>query len=369
MATISTHPVPRAGCYSGQVRRLALVVPGLVAVATACGARTSLDGGELTTTVGPSVPCIAGTFELQRARPTLMFVIDRSRSMLTSFGSTGMNRHQVLREALAVALPPLDASLEIGALLFPTPGGTSSGYCGVVGEPELKPAAHQVEALLALMTAHPPPGGATPTAEAVRAAASALGGLRAAGTARALVLATDGAPDCNDELEPATCTCVGQGGSCQPTRCLDDARTVLRIAEAAAAGVPTYVVGLQNGDGGSLAAVLDAMADAGQRPLVNQPHRYYAASSAAELDAAFVAIRDQVGSCTYLTRSVPDPAGTIRLRVDGRELVADPTRADGWTWADRENGEIILAAASCQAVQAGAHVIAELACGSSTPRP
>jgi hypothetical protein len=183
-----------------------------------------------------------------------------------------------------------------------------------------------------------------------------------------LVLATDGAPDCNDELDPATCTCVGQGASCQPTRCLDDARTVSRIAEAAATGIPTYVVGLQNGDGGSLALVLDAMADAGQRPLVNQAYRYYAASSAADLDAAFVAIRDQVGSCTYLTRSVPDAGGTISVRLDGRELELDPSGANGWTWADRDNGEIILAPATCTAAQAGAPLIAELACG-PPPKP
>jgi len=50
-------------------------------------------------------------------------------------------------------------------------------------------------------------------------AGAAISGLRTAGSAKALVLATDGAPDCNANLPAGTCTCVG-GGHSRLRRCL-----------------------------------------------------------------------------------------------------------------------------------------------------
>jgi hypothetical protein len=341
-------------------RLLALALWAAVGLGPSCGARSGLDPGLLDSTISPAVPCKAGLFSLRKANPTLLFVIDRSRSMLSDFGGAGQSRWEVLRLALSRALPPVDDTMDIGALLFPAPG--SSGMsCSVSSAPNLRPSVGHVAPLLALLAANPP-GGSTPTADAIATAARSLQGTRAASTARALVLATDGAPDCNTALSPQTCVCA-QGNNCQASRCLDDTRTVGRIASAAATGLPTYVIGIQDGATSPLAAVLDTMADAGQRPQKGQSHRYYAVSSEAELAAALVTIRDQVGACTYLTSSVPDPRGTIRVTLDGLELPFDPSGETGWNWADRNNGEILLSAAECSSASvSGAQLSAELGC-------
>jgi hypothetical protein len=281
--------------------------------------------------------------------------------MLTAFGGTGQSRWSVLQTALARALPPVDAGMEIGALLFPSPGSGDMS-CSVSGGANLLPATNHVPALIALLSANPP-SGSTPTADAIASAAQALRQFRAASTARALVLATDGAPDCNASLNPSSCACAAQTRNCTAVRCLDDTRTVARVSAAAEEGLPTYVIGIQDGSTSAFSNVLDAMADAGLRPQQNQLHRYYAASSESELDSALVTIRDQVGACTYLTSSVPDTHGSIRVTLNGRDLALDASGASGWNWAAQENGELVLSATDCaEASQSGAIAAAELAC-------
>lgn len=112
-------------------------------------------------------------------------------------------------------------------------------------------------------------------------------------------------------------------------------------------------------------AALDATALARLRPQSGGAHSYYAASSESELQAALSRIRHEVGSCTYLTSSVPDAEGTISVSLNGVALEFDDRRRTGWTWVDRRNGEILLAPGACAALQAGgARVEATLTCAS-----
>jgi hypothetical protein len=188
---------------------------------------------------------------------------------------------------------------------------------------------------------------------------AALLSVRSSRSARAMVLATDGGPNCNGALNPQTCTCADLGAGCRrnANQCLDDVRTVARIASHANQGVPTYVIGIGND---AASATLDAMANAGGRPQ-SGAHRYYAATSEAELDAALVTIRDAVGACTYLTPSVPDAQGRISLTIDGKTVPFDA--ANGWTWSDQANGEIVLSGAACKLVSTAAlNVVATVSC-------
>jgi hypothetical protein len=332
--------------------------------AAGCGARSELSASGVTDDVSPSVPCQTGTFALRRANPALMFVIDRSRSMLEPVANAGgRSRWRVLSSALSNTLPPVDAFLEIGALVFPIRDASQASGCMLAGAPDLLPALHHVQPLLNVLNTSSP-AGSTPSAEAVSIAANALRNVRAAKSARALVLATDGAPDCNSALRPSTCTCVEGARSCTATRCLDDKRSVERISQAAAEGIPTYVIGIQDANVNPVsAAALDAMARAGQRPQPGGEHSYYAATSEAELRSALEQIRDQVGSCTYLTSSVPDEKGSISVTLNGSELVFDASGERGWNWAERKNGEIVLTNEACAIAQLGdARVEAQLTC-------
>ncbi|MGC4093856.1 MAG: vWA domain-containing protein [Polyangiaceae bacterium] len=233
--------------------------------------------------------CRSGTFPLERARPTLLFVIDRSRSMLDETADK-RTRWDVLNSALMSTLPPFDDTVAMGVMMFPLRGENTSGSCMVAGAPDLMPGFHQASQVLKIVSSAYP-AGLTPTSDAIGIAAQAMQSVRAATRARALVLATDGLPDCNPELNPATCQCSEPAVVCaSATRCLDDARTMATLQNANAAGVPTYVIGIQDVDSNLNVAVLDAMADAGGRPQLGLQHRYYAATSELELSSALVKI-------------------------------------------------------------------------------
>jgi hypothetical protein len=84
------------------------------------------------------------------------------------------------------------------------------------------------------------------------------------------------------------------------------------------------------------------MAPAGGRPRADGTESYYVADSETELGDAPSTIRDQVGACTFLTSSVPDPNGSIVLSLDGFEVPADQG-----TWGNMANGEIVLLGDAC----------------------
>jgi hypothetical protein len=311
--------------------------------------------------VDAAVSCIDGTLVLKRATPVVMFVLDRSGSMKNSFGTTG-TRWASLTNALAAALPPVDATMDIGALIFPSQDGDSAS-CQVPSVPDLAPAPGNVGLLMGRMETTSP-GGHTPTAVALQAAALLLRGERAATSARALVLATDGAPDCNSALNPGTCTCAAGGSRCNSgILCLDDERTVDAVASLADEGLPTYVIGIQATDS-DFVSTLNQMAEAGGRPQLGAAQSYYAANSEAQLEAALVTIREQVGSCTYLSSSVPDDDDLIQLTLDGVVVPHDPLGSEGWIWVNRENGELAFVGEACvrAAALAGPTVVAKVLC-------
>ena len=168
-----------------------------------------------------------------------------------------------------------------------------------------------------------------PTSEVIRVAAQVLRGRRTGTAARAMVLATDGAPTCTS----------------QPL-----ADTLAGLRRAAADGIPTYVIGIA--DDVTLRQSLQQLAVAGTRPRPGS-QGFYSAQSAAELQLAFSTIRDQVGACSFLTSSVPDAQGSIIVSLDGARVPFDETGQQGWRWTDRDNGELTLVGDVCTAPSRG----------------
>jgi hypothetical protein len=159
-----------------------------------------------------------------------------------------------------------------------------------------------------------------------------------------MVLATDGLPNCNAALSAASCACP-TGTSClSAQRCIDDARTLARLAAHAEAGIPTWIIGI--GEDVTSTPILDAMALAGGRPSAGA-HRYAAATSPAELQQAFITIRDELSSCVYTAPSVPDADGAMVLTLDGVPVPEDVSGTSGWTWSSRARGELALRGAWC----------------------
>jgi hypothetical protein len=271
-----------------------------------------------------------------------MFVLDRSGSMNNAFGGT--TRWKALRNALADVLPPVDDTMNVGALIFPQGGGNS---CDVPGAPDLSVGPANVSALNQLLKGLSP-GGRTPTAMAIKSAAQALLDSRTATKARAIVLATDGAPNCNAALDPKTCVCASETFCNQGVQCLDDTLSVTEVTQARAEGVPTWVIGIQNTSQVDI-GVLDRLAIAGGHPRVGATESFYAVGSQDELVTALFDIRDQVGNCVYLSASVPTDDGSIVVTLDGTEI---PHGDGGWSWTDKDNGELEFEQGACDRVLA-----------------
>lgn len=358
-------------------------------VAASCGARSALVDGELgdssiakdaiadvrpfdATDSGDAtvVACTPGKIALNPATPVVEFVLDSSGSMNDPLDEASpTTKWDTLRSALASALPPIDATTEIGAYIFPTSHDNTS--CETDPGSALVPAKNNVAPLLFKMASTTPVGG-TPTALAIQYAATDLLGLRTATSARAMVLATDGSPNCDDNLDGQTCTCTVPRTIENPCAaalngaelCLDDKATEAAISTYASQGIPTYVIGIESESDAQFESVLDAMAIAGGRPQ-SGPTPYYQARSAADLNAAVTSIRDSVASCTYLTTSVPDTGGSIVVTLDGVTLPFDPTHTNGWDWSDKANGEILLSGSACTqaAGESSPQLFAVVVCG------
>jgi hypothetical protein len=361
------------------MRRLAsaLTVSALVVAMISCGSRTglfgpdselaadaSLDGGDAGE--DGAVPCKPGRFTFELALTQLMFVIDRSGSMAFSLdGLSGqppneipkpLQRWGILQEALRRTITTFDDQIAMGAKFFPEPvprgSVDSERSCRTDPGGGIAPARGNANAILRVFDSTEPRGG-TPTAEALRLAAQFLTQRR--GVAKTLVLATDGAPNCNVNLDDDTCVCTSVA-DCHSTSngrysCLDDARSVATVQNIAGnQKIPVYVIGIGGLEKPQFRQVLDDMAVAGGRARATSP-RYYSASSQAELTTALVSIRDSVAKCTYITPSAPQDPNNITVEIDGVVIPRDQTKNDGWDWVDQNFGELAFFGEACAAAQ------------------
>lgn len=385
------------------MRRLSLV-PFVIALA-ACGARSGLEIADdaRTTSIDASIDaargpdasldaftppppdappdagrdapidaCSESSFALTPIRPEIMFVVDRSTSMswsLTGPSGPGPTRWSILVDALREQLPAYDARSDMGLTLYPAEG-TGAERCSAAVDPQVDPAAMQAEPILERVTASSP-GGRTPTAAALESAERWFLTHPDISHVRAVVLATDGAPNCNDSLDPRRCPCTGgaglpigcMGGDAQ--LCLDDARTLAIIERLAAREVPTFVIGIDGDPDPALSDVLREMALAGGRPNPLDPGRaYYSVRNADDLSAAFDRIQASIVSCSLAVELPGRPERPVAVSLDGEVLPQDPSRTEGWEWsADREQ-TILLYGEACTRAQMGSHELTlEILCG------
>lgn len=364
------------------------VVCGVLVAAASCGSRTGLFGPEppdvlpdasldvisprdavadaradapidaTIDVIEEPVGCVPGKFTFSLATAQLMFVLDRSRSMeflLTSDvqappGQT--SRWQALESSLAQTITPFTNQIAMGARFFPAASANSSDVVLACiqdsSSAAIAPALNNASKILDVFSATAPAGG-TPTAVALQLAAQEISSSRA--VARAMVVATDGAPNCNGSLDRHTCTCTSSspigctGVTSGAANCLDDVRTLQAITSIATSrNIPVYVIGI--GVTAPFAGTLDAMAVAGGRPRAGTP-RYYAADTPDDLTAAFTVVRDSVANCSYITPSSPYDPNAISVEVAGAPIERDPDHLDGWDWIDQAYGHLQLFGAAC----------------------
>ncbi|MDB4998834.1 MAG: hypothetical protein JWM74_6266 [Myxococcaceae bacterium] len=375
--------LPRMMSRASKVLLAPAAVAFAIATSASCGARTPLiepEAFEEPTPDASVIPdastkdvsredvtdapiCTPGRFVFQLAAAQLMFVIDRSGSMaLDLSGNTprlAPTRWQTLETGLRQTIVPFSAQLAMGAKFFPEPTnnqGDAEQACRTDQGVGIPPALNNANAILDVFTKTSPRGG-TPTSEAVRLAAEYVANQRT--VARAIVLATDGAPNCNGKLNRQTCTCTSTDSTaCRGQfdgqyECLDDTRTITVIGDIfKTRQIPVYVVGIGGSELPAYLATLDAMAVAGGRPKPVSP-KYYHVQTPTEMNSALTTIRDSVSRCTFITPSVPTDPNAISIEINGAQVPRDPTRVEGWDWVDQTYGVVAFFGTACTSASGG----------------
>lgn len=364
-------------------RRVTWRLAALLALSLgACGARTDLEitstereagmdagpdaGRDAGRDTGPPPACVPGTVALTPVRAEVLFVLDRSTSM--GWGLEGPDgppptRWTILLGALREQLPTYEADSDLGLLLFPDPAAAATS-CSASPAPQIEPRPGASAAILSVMEGTRPEG-RTPTADAMRAARTFFLARPDRSKVRAVVLPTDGAPNCNADLDTRTCPCTGGAGlprGCTTAElCLDDARTIETIRLLAEEGIPTYVIGIDGDPDPAVSRVLTELALAGGEPNPDDPAQgYYAVDRPSDLAAAFDSIQEEIVDCSVaLDRPVPLDAG-LELTIDGRRVENDPTRTEGWEWSATTDETIVLHGDACRRVSDGTEHSIEL---------
>jgi hypothetical protein len=293
--------------------------------------------------------------------PTLYFVLDRSGSMEAD-GKWTQTRVTVGR-----IMRSLGPRANFGATIFPGTSANSACAPGTEimpvrsGDPPSSGVDGPTTTALLSATRVAPTGG-TPTAVTLEVVRTKLGSI---GGRVFVILATDGAPNCN---AAATCNhdgcqlnidnfpgCPREGPSCcDPQRdgfrehCNDASATLGAITALRSSGVPVYVLGLPGT--GPYASLLDQMATAGGTA---QPgaRKYFAVDTASEavMLAALRKIAAQIaGTCEFELREEPANPALVNVYVDDAPLPFEPV--NGWSIDGRR---VTLLGTACERIKSG----------------
>ena len=300
------------------------------------GSITSTGGAGSGATAGSGVPTIClnpGDVDCMRAcgldaipvakvAADVLIIFDQSVSMIdpATGGSCGNptpcgSKWMEMTTAVEKVVAQTDKTISWGLKLF-----ADMGACGVAPGATV-PVAVGNGPMIAAALAATGPRGHTPTRLAVQAGAAYLASL-ATPSPKYILLATDGIPNCIPGNKSQTA--------------YDMAGAAQAVADAAAMGIPTFVLGVGTGGSSMDAMVFDptltALATAGGKPRAGTPN-YYHVSSSADVVAALGAIQGQVNSCVFnLNQVPPDPTNIAIRATGGAKIPKDPTHTDGWDY-------------------------------------
>lgn len=303
----------------------------------------------------PGPVCSTETFDPQQPIPArILLVVDRSASMDEAAPGFSGSKWDATREALVGPLfggdhgvvGQLESTVEMGLLTYPADSADD-----VCAEGQLVRAI-ELENHGSIKTAmyFTEPTGATPTAASLSQAKGVLDFLSDDGGQRAIILATDGGPNCNRTLDGDTCRCVGTASQCQQfsANCLDDVNATASCSQLAAAGYPVFVLGINGSE--SFGDVLTNMANAGGTG------DYFPVSSSASLATTIEGIATEVGTCLFDVAGFPNE-DSLTVRVDGVDKPHDNARSNGWDLVGLSTLELFGAA--CDAARTASAITVE----------
>lgn len=283
----------------------------------------------------PEPTCDTTTFDpVDPIPPRIMLVVDRSGSMNEGANGFGGSKWDATIDALDEVNHQLEGRVELGLILYPA-GATVNDQCvagGLEEQVRLNNADNISDALFSTA-----PGGGTPTAPTLLVARNQLTALGAQGGQRAVIIATDGGPNCNESLNGDTCRCVSTPDQCQSfsANCLDDVNAIAAASQLNQSGFPVFVLGID----GALAFgdVLTRLAQAGGT------NNFFGINSADSLAQTIEDIATRVGSCRFDLPGAPN-ADRLTVTVDGAPIGRDTNRQNGWDLIDVDTVELFGAA-------------------------
>jgi hypothetical protein len=242
----------------------------------------------------------------------LLVVLDRSGSMVEPLArNMPMQKWPAVVAALDQTIMQTQGGVLWGLKVFP-----NDAMCGVLDGATVDAALNNHGAVMGAIGANPPRmnGGSTPTQDGVRKATKYLQ-TRMTPNPKYLLVATDGLPNC-------------MGGRSNAN---DPAGAIAAVADAAAAGFPSFIVGIATA-GSAAHQTLNEMAMKGGRARAADPF-YYSVQTSAELVATLGMITGQIASCVFpLQMEAPSP-NNVAVDVDGMRVARDTTHMNGWDYS------------------------------------
>ena len=305
--------------------------------------------------------------------PNLYFILDRSGSMGDDLEGSSFSKYTNARIAMRDVLRAVGHRVNVGAAVFPEGNmelGCSPGqeiFSTRPGDPPWEAEAGDGKVLSDFIKAVSfyQPGGGTPTAATLTALTPTLADLDGD---TYVVLATDGAPNCNglgscgadkcllniENISVGTLDCDETVNCCDPAvlpdgqfQCVDDVASVAAVSALSAADVTTYVVGMPGAD--PYADVLNAMAVAGGAPRAGST-KYFAVNDTEGLSNTLLAIGIEIAvSCTIELESAPPDPKLVNVYFDKSVVPGDPD--EGWTYTNETTVE--LRGSACDRLKSG----------------
>jgi hypothetical protein len=314
-------------------------------------------------------------------KPNLYFLLDVSASMaepITSRAST--SKLEASKKAITRVVQDRGPRLNYGLAAFPSMRGShpeeecnpgrevfevTPGDPLICGKPQKSgPVLDALTSRLLSLRA----GGGTPLSPSLKTLAPDLLSLPGE---TALIVLTDGAPNCNPEADCKARDCslslygerigdiecslsvnccdeavVGNSVLDPGTYCFDRDMSVEQVANLHDAGISTFVVGVPGAD--DFDDLMNDLAEAGGTAR-NGTTKYFDVRDDDELDTALDEISQAVAlPCTLELDDAPDGSTLLNVYLD--KVLIKAETPDGWTF---EDGKVTLLGESCSLVQGG----------------
>lgn len=307
----------------------------------------------------------------------VLLVVDKSLSMEDTPAGFDSDKWTALRSALEATFEETEAKISFGLDLYPYSGTSGEALEDSCDMPSSSAIVVPVQAgteatplILQALDDNPPSGG-TPTAKALARAHEyyTSGAGKSLKGAKYVLLATDGGPNCSADTsitcEAATCTVNMDGKDCGgnccdpdkdpdgPSKCLDDAASIQAVADLAADGIKTFVIGIPGTE--AYAETLDALADESGVENPDAPPSYFAVSAEGGAEGlANVLSKVTTGlitSCQLQLEEEPPNINDVFVVIDG-ELISKDVE-DGWAESDPATSPptIVIQGATCEKLE------------------